>query len=90
MFPQDIKPANILLNGAGEAFVTDFGIACVMEGTHLYFTEAAGTVNYMAPEMFGAAEQYTAAVDVWGAGCVVVEMLTGKTPFHGLPFHVCL
>ena len=85
---QDIKPANILLNESGQAFVTDFGISLIMEGTQTYFTEAAGTFNYMAPEMFGEAEQHTPAVDVWGAGCVVLEMLTGKTPFHGLPFHV--
>ncbi len=76
------------MNDVGEAFVADFGISRIMEGTHLYFTDAAGTVNYMAPEMFSEAGRLTPAIDVWGAGCVAVEMLTGKGPFHGLPFQV--
>jgi serine/threonine protein kinase len=68
--------------------VTGFGIARFMEGSHLYATEAAGTFNYMAPEMFNEAERLLPAIDVWAAGCVMIEVLTGKAPFHGLPFQV--
>ncbi len=87
---QDIKPANILLDEAGEAFVADFGIARLMEGTQLSMTSAAGTFNYMAPELFDENAPKTFAVDVWGSGCVVIEMLTGEPPFHGLPLQVCV
>ena len=88
-FIQNIKPANILLNETGQAFVTDFGISLVMEGTHLTATDAAGTFNYMAPEMFSEGERLTPAIDVWGAGCVVLEMLTGQKPLDTLSFEVC-
>ncbi len=85
---QDVKPANILLDESGAAFVTGFSVSRMLEGMHPDFTGAAGTVNYMAPEMFNEADQPTLATDVWAAGCAVVEMLTGKGPFHGLPFQV--
>ena len=86
---QNIKPANILLNETGHAFLTDFGMSMVMEGAHLITTDAAGTSNYMAPEMFSEGERLTPAIDVWGAGCVVLEMLTGQKPLDTLSFEVC-
>jgi serine/threonine protein kinase len=78
-----------LLNETGRAFIADFGVSLVIEGIQAHDMVAAGTFNYMAPEMFGAALHQSVAVDVWSAGCVVLEMLTGQKPFESLSFEVC-
>jgi len=66
--------------------VTDFGLAKPMEGgTDLTITGmACGTPNYMAPEQVrGGAAAGRLAVDIWGIGAVLFELLTGRPPFTG-------
>jgi serine/threonine-protein kinase len=84
---RDLKPENILLDRAHgdppRARVRDFGIARLTTGAALTRTTGLmGTPEYMAPEM---AEQQGVGppADVYAAGIVLYELLTGRTPFRG-------
>lgn len=78
----DIKPANIMIHRNGTVYLTDFGIARVIEGRTQSFP-SAGTPAYMAPELI-MGQQPTAASDIYSLGVVIYEMLTGgERPFTG-------
>jgi len=83
---RDIKPENILLQ-AGQAIVTDFGIAravSVATGQTLTGTGiAVGTPTYMSPEQGAGSRQVDGRSDVYSLGCVLYEMLVGHPPFIG-------
>ncbi|HMA40948.1 MAG TPA: protein kinase, partial [Gemmatimonadales bacterium] len=83
---RDIKPENVMLH-EGEAMVTDFGIAKAVSAAaadNLTQTgTAVGTPAYMSPEQAGGAVELDGRSDVYSLGCVVYEMLTGRTPFTG-------
>ncbi|MFL5505389.1 MAG: protein kinase domain-containing protein [Gemmatimonadales bacterium] len=83
---RDIKPANILLQ-SGHALVADFGIARAVEdvgGESLTRTGlAVGTPQYMAPEQAAGEKEIDGRADVYAAGAILYELLTGETPFAG-------
>ena len=81
LFHRDVKPANILVDPAGVAYITDFGLAKDSQGSLLTRPgQALGSMDYMAPEQIRA-EQVSAASDVYALGCVMCECLSGKPPF---------
>jgi len=83
---RDIKPGNILLDQKGEPHLTDFGLARLVEteSTLTRTKEALGTPSYMAPEQaVGDNANLTSAVDVYGLGAVLYQLLTGQPPFAG-------
>lgn len=82
---RDIKPANIMINTHGDAKVMDFGIARAMSdaATSVTATSAVmGTAQYLSPEQ-ARGEVADARSDIYAAGCVLYELLTGNTPFTG-------
>ncbi len=81
---RDVKPANIMINRAGAVKVMDFGIARALgEGQNVTQTAAViGTAQYLSPEQ-ARGEPVDGRSDVYAAGCVLFELLTGEPPFTG-------
>jgi WD40 repeat protein len=78
---RDVKPENMLVGKDKRVLLSDFGIAALMAGSRVQTGEAAGTINYIAPEQIRgkarpASDQYALAVSVY-------EWLTGESPFTG-------
>jgi serine/threonine protein kinase len=79
---RDLKPENVLVDGDGHLKVTDFGLSRLVEGNGL-MSSKCGTPSYVAPEVFMSDEYAGPPVDVWSAGVILFEMLTGRLPFMG-------
>lgn len=77
---RDIKPENVLLDDAGSARLTDFGLARMGERSLTEPGTVIGTVAYLSPEVLSAREA-DARSDLWALGVMCLEMLTGKHPF---------
>jgi len=82
---RDLKPANILFDGAGEPYVSDFGLAkWVQRECDLTQTLAIlGTPFYMAPEQAANSRTVGSAADVYSLGAILYQMLTGHPPVSG-------
>ena len=94
MLHRDIKPDNILRKADGTFVLTDFGLSKNMHSTLLRNSSRnlsadsvdnlfAGTVEYMAPELFTPDPLAVKATDVWALGVTLYEIITGEVPFFG-------
>lgn len=88
---RDIKPSNLMLTTAGLVKVLDLGLALLTEartGDSERTPEglAVGTYDYMAPEQAGGGVVVDARADVYGLGCTLFRLLTGRAPFSGPSF----
>lgn len=81
---RDIKAANILVSKEGILKIADFGLARFYAKRHqLEYTNRVITIWYRSPELLLGETKYTAAVDVWSAACVMMEIFTGSATFPG-------
>lgn len=80
---RDIKPHNVMVLRDGSVKVADFGIARLASGGHSTLTqEALGSVHYISPEQ-AKGSYIDARSDLYSAGVVLYEMITGRLPFEG-------
>ena len=80
---RDIKPQNIMILDNGIIKITDFGIAMSMNATQLTQTNSVmGSVHYLPPEQAGG-KSATTKSDIYSAGILMYELLTGSVPFKG-------
>ena len=79
---RDIKPHNIMIVKDGSIKVADFGIARLPASQHTVAQEALGSVHYISPEQ-AKGEAVDMRSDIYSAGVVMYEMLTGQLPFDG-------
>lgn len=79
---RDIKPANIIIMSSGRVKVADFGIARVESSTLTQVGAVMGTPGFIAPEQY-LGREVDHRVDIFAAGVVFYELLTGEAPFSG-------
>ena len=80
---RDIKPQNIMILDNGMIKITDFGIAMSMNATQLTQTNSVmGSVHYLPPEQ-ASGKGATTKSDIYSAGILMYELLTGSVPFKG-------
>ncbi len=79
---RDIKPQNIMVLRDGSVKVADFGIACLANAGQTLTQEALGSVHYISPEQ-ARGDRIDTRSDIYSAGVVLYEMLTGRLPFEG-------
>ncbi|CAL9698425.1 unnamed protein product [Knipowitschia caucasica] len=81
---RDLKPQNLLISFRGELKLADFGLARSKSVPCQTFSSEVVTLWYRPPEVLLGSTDYTSALDLWGAGCILVEMLQGAPAFPGL------
>jgi serine/threonine protein kinase len=78
---RDLKPGNVFIEN-GAVKVGDYGLSkAISSSQRTAQTQSIGTVHYMAPEI--SSGNYNKSIDIYAAGVILYEMLTGKVPFDG-------
>ena len=80
MIYRDLKPENILFDKFGHIKLTDFGLSKILDKKNMKAYTICGTPEYLAPEILSN-KGYDNSVDFFSLGCLIYEMLSGKSPF---------
>lgn len=81
---RDVKPQNLLISETGELKLADFGLARAKSvPSHTYSHEVV-TLWYRPPDVLLGSTEYSTSLDMWGVGCIFVEMITGRAIFPGM------
>jgi hypothetical protein len=80
---RDIKPANLFLLPDGTVKLLDFGVAKLTSSTLTKQGDVIGSVSYMSPEQLSGSDAIDGRSDIFSAGVVLYELLTGRKPFKG-------
>jgi predicted Ser/Thr protein kinase len=80
---RDVKPSNVLIDSQGDAYLTDFGLARIMESSEQLTATGVGvgTPDYMAPEQ-GQGLKIDHRSDIYSLGVMLYEMVTGRVPYE--------
>ena len=78
---RDVKPANVLVDEDGHAYLTDFGVTKQLGGNTTETGQIVGTLDYVAPEQIRG-EDVDARADGYALACVLYECFAGRPPFH--------
>ncbi|XP_008292553.1 cyclin-dependent kinase 15 [Stegastes partitus] len=81
---RDLKPHNLLISYLGELKLADFGLARSKSIPSQTFSSEVVTLWYRPPDVLLGSTDYSTALDMWGAGCIFIEMLQGAPAFPGL------
>jgi len=80
---RDVKPENVILDADGHIKLVDFGLAKLgVTSPFVGANSTCGTSYYMAPEVIRGKSEYGTAVDWWGLGVLLFELLTGNPPWY--------
>jgi eukaryotic-like serine/threonine-protein kinase len=81
---RDVKPANILFDQSGAAYLSDFGIAKLVESTATFTGRISiGTPAYMSPEQIQGGVPVDGRTDIYALGITMYELLSGEVPYKG-------
>jgi cyclin-dependent kinase len=80
---RDLKPQNLLINKKGDLKLADFGLARAFGVPVRSYSHEVVTLWYRAPDVLLGSRKYSTPIDIWSAGCIFGEMVTGKPLFPG-------
>ncbi|XP_042903081.1 cyclin-dependent kinase 14 isoform X3 [Parasteatoda tepidariorum] len=81
---RDLKPQNLLISEIGELKLADFGLARAKSVPSRTFSHEVVTLWYRPPDVLLGSTNYSTSLDMWGVGCIFVEMIIGKAAFQGM------
>uniref|UniRef100_A0AAQ4R7P0 cyclin-dependent kinase n=1 Tax=Gasterosteus aculeatus aculeatus TaxID=481459 RepID=A0AAQ4R7P0_GASAC len=80
---RDLKPQNLLINDKGELKLADFGLARAKSVPTKTYSNEVVTLWYRPPDVLLGSTEYSTPIDMWGMGCILYEMATGRPMFPG-------
>ncbi|XP_033628879.1 cyclin-dependent kinase 14-like isoform X1 [Asterias rubens] len=81
---RDMKPQNILISETGELKLADFGLARAKSIPSRTYSHEVVTLWYRPPDVLLGSTDYSTQLDIWGVGCIFIEMLRGHPAFPGM------
>ncbi|ROT84107.1 hypothetical protein C7M84_022683 [Penaeus vannamei] len=80
---RDLKPQNLLINDKGELKLADFGLARAKSVPTKTYSNEVVTLWYRPPDVLLGSTEYSTQIDMWGVGCIMYEMISGRPLFPG-------